>query len=72
MAKPRRRKLYGFSERLEEAFLASGMSKMEFARKIGKERKAVYLYIDGTTPRCVYAGKNLCCSESECRLASVW
>lgn len=60
MARPKRTKLYGFSERLEEAFLASGMSKKEFAEKIGKERKAVYLYLDGTTPPDTFTLAKIC------------
>lgn len=60
MAKQRRKMLYGFSERLEEAFLASGMSKVEFARKIGRERKMTYEYLNGTTPPDTFTLAKIC------------
>ena len=73
MCRQQRRRLYGFSERLKEAFLASGMTKIEFANKIGRERKMTYEYLNGSTPpRYIYASKNLCSSKCKCRLAFIW
>ena len=60
MSRCKRGRLFGFSERLQESFRASGMTVVDFAGKIGKERKVVYAYINADAQPDTYPLARIC------------
>lgn len=60
MAKNKQRKLEGFSERLKEEKMKSGLTCIEISKRIGRERKSIYGYMYGDTQPDAYTLAKLC------------
>ena len=59
--KKRARRLIGFSDRLERAIYASGLTCNEIAERVGCNRKAIYSYRDNESNPDVFTVAKLCC-----------
>ena len=58
MCKMKHYPLSGFTERLNDAFLKSGLTQMKLAERIGVERKTVINYLYGVSePQASVLGK---------------